>query len=133
MKTINQRTIYIIFCSLSFFLSFCYFPCELFFLLFQAICNSGWNSDSISYEKCYQIPIRIQIKIIQEFFSHLIIFNINYGRILMANINLTLSGLGTFHLVSLLDQILSAEYFQKTLLKVKIEINRVIWTPCPTH
>jgi hypothetical protein len=50
---------------------------------------------------------------------------------------LTLSGTGQgiFIPLSLLDQIFSAEFFSKilTLLKVKIEINRVILTPYPAH
>ena len=52
--------------------------------------------------------------------------------------SLTLSdmGQGIFIPLSLLDQILSADFFFKnfqTLLEVKIEINQVILTPCPAH
>ena len=51
---------------------------------------------------------------------------------------LTLSGArqGIFTLMSLLDQILSDDFFFKnfqTLLVMKIKINRVILTPCPAH
>ena len=51
---------------------------------------------------------------------------------------LTLSGTeeGTFTLMFLFDQILSADFFFKdfqTLLEVKIEINQVILTPCLAH
>ena len=51
---------------------------------------------------------------------------------------LTLSGTrkGIFTPLSLLDQILSADFFFKnsqTLLEVKIEINPVILTPCQAH
>ena len=49
--------------------------------------------------------------------------------------NLTLSGTGqgTFTCMSLLDQILSADFFFKNLVEVKIDINRVILTTCPAH
>ena len=51
---------------------------------------------------------------------------------------LTLSGTGqgTFTLMSLIDQILSADFFFKNFqmcLDVKIEINWVILTSCPAH
>ena len=58
-------------------------------------------------------------------------------KIKAAYLLLTLSGMGRdiFTPLSLLDQILSAEFFSKIskLSEVKIEINRVILTPCPAH
>ena len=46
------------------------------------------------------------------------------------------TGQGIFTLVSLLDQILSTDFFFKIfqiLLVMKIEINWIILTPCPAH
>ena len=48
---------------------------------------------------------------------------------------LSVTGQDTFILLNLLDQILSADFFQKfpNFYEVKIEINRVILRPCPAH
>ena len=82
---------------------------------------------------CPRLICWYRVVMVEELFTYIFGIYLKFGYKNPSFLTLSGMGRGIFSLLSLLDQILSADSFFKNYLEVKIEIYWVILTTCPAH